>query len=315
MRILKQATIVLIVAAFVLISNSSFGRSSTILLLGDSLFPESIAYQPYTQKFYISSFNDGSIQTVNWEGNPFFIQPAGTDGRTSALGVKIDPSHERLWVIAPDAVYIYDLKTNTLLQKNVLTNIINVQSSLLNDLSLDQDGNAYITDSYNPYIFRIDGKTLQMSNWLDVSQTIPFGQQNGVAFNLNGIVITPNEKYLLTLKTNDGSLWKIDIAKRTISQVQLSEPVTFGDGITWQSGKELFVMRNFINKISRIEFSQDYNAGEVTDVTASGLDVPTSAVYTEGKLVVVNSQFDHNVTFGGDGVPILPFHLALVKPQ
>lgn len=311
----KQTIIVLIVATFVLISNSSFGQSSTIPLLGDSLFPESIAYQPYRQTFYVSSFNDGSIQTVDRKSNSVFIQPAGTDGRTSALGVKVDPKRERLWVIAPDAVYIYDLKTNTLKKKNVLTDIINVQSSLLNDLCLDKDGNAFITDSYNPYIFRVDGETLQMSNWLDVSQSIPFGQQNNVPFNLNGIVITPDGKYLLSVKTNDGSFWKIDIAEKTVSQVHLSELVTFGDGLTWQRGKKLFVIRNFINKISRIEFSQDFNAGEVTDVNASGLEVPTSAVYSEDKLVVVNSEFDHNPTFGGDGVPTLPFHLTFVKPQ
>ncbi|MCK9193155.1 MAG: hypothetical protein M0P19_04700 [Nevskia sp.] len=295
-------------------TSSAHKDRDTIPLLGSALFPESIDYRAARQTFYVTGFNDGSIQTVTRHGGQASIlQPSGTDGRTAALGIKVDAAHGRLWVLDPGAIYTYDLRTNRLLKKTKLSDVIPVPASLLNDLAIDRFGNAYVTDSTNPYIYRVDGKTLQARVWLDVSQTVPYGQQNGVPFNLNGIAITPNERYLVIAKTNDGTFWRVNLFNKAITAIQLPEALTFADGITWGDDGSLFVMRNFINTITKVKFSSDFAAGTATPVTATNIEVPTSAAYVNGNLYVVNSEFDHFPGFGGDGVANLPFTLSIVK--
>jgi len=293
-------------------SLSGAGRPvSSIPLQGSALFPESIDFRYATQTFYVTGFNDGSIQTVSRYGISSVLQPSGTDGRVAALGVKVDAQRGRLWVVDPGTIYTYDLRTNRLLKKTAITDVVSVSSSLINDLVIDRFGNAYVTDSTNAYIYRVDGRTLQASVWLDVSGTVPYGQQNGVPFNLNGIVLTPDQHYLIVGKTNDGSFWRIDTATKAIREISLPAPLTFADGITWGAGK-LYVMRNFINTISRVTFSSDYSSATIEAVAANNIEVPTAASFVGGQLYVVNSQFDHYPAFGGDGVPNPPFTLSVV---
>src|SRR6059036_3565707 len=66
-------------------------RPSRYVLPGDRVFPEGIAYQQGTGNFYVSSNNDGTIfrGNVRDELTSVFL-PAGSDGRTTATGLKVD---------------------------------------------------------------------------------------------------------------------------------------------------------------------------------------------------------------------------------
>lgn len=269
--------------------------ASHIPLLGQELYPEGIAVDQRTGRIYVGSAGDGSIQVVE-NGVAQMYQPAGTDGRTSALGVKVDEAHDRLLVVDGAAIYVYSIAKTQLLKKTTLSTILTVEQSALNDMAIDALGNVYITDSFNPYILKMNGSALDLEIFCDLTGEIPYGQQNGFPYNLNGILLSADQQQLITVKTNDGTLWKIDISSKDVKQIMLSEPVTKGDGLVWGPHHEVYIMRNYENKISRIDFNnlKEDRPALVETFTDEGLHTPTTAVYLANPiphLTIVNSQF------------------------
>lgn len=271
-------------------------RTETIPLLGQAVFTEGVAYSKKRDTYYIGSAVGGSIQAIDAKKKAKWIQQNGTDGRLKTLGLEVDDQRDRLWVVGNDAVYIYDLKTNLLLRKNSLSSLGNYETSFLNDLALIADGSAFISDSFSPNVFKVDGKTLEMSSFarlnIDSYKTL-----NNSPWNFNGVVVTPDEKDLIFAKTNDGSLWRMNITTKKIEALKLSEPVSFVDGLEWGLGGNLYIVRNFENKISKIKYSDTASRFEVVDleIDRSKLKIPTTAVFVDGKtpkLVVNNSQFE-----------------------
>lgn len=289
-------------------SLSSALLASTISLLGAQTYPEGVALDPRTRDLYVGSAGDGSIQILK-EGVASEFQAAGTDGRTGALGIKVDARRDRLWVAAGDAVYVYDISRNALLKKLPLADVVPVESSALNDIAITRDGTAYVTDSFNPNVLKIDGKSLEMTVFRNVGDVIPYGRQNDFPYNLNGIVLAPGGGSLVSVKTNEGTLWRVALTGDDIHEIRLEEPVTKGDGLVLV-GSVLYVIRNFENKISKIDLGQgkDDVARPVETFTPEGLQVPTTAAYLGGKaeaLAIVNSQFDKDV-------PVLPFNVLIL---
>ncbi|MGZ3688321.1 MAG: SMP-30/gluconolactonase/LRE family protein [Bdellovibrionota bacterium] len=282
---------------------------SSIALIGSGLYPESLAYRPSTQTLYVGGDGDGSIQTVSRDGKSALLQQPGTDGREGTLGVKIDEERDRLWVVDVKTVSIYTLSTNTLLRKAALSEAAQVAKPGLNDLAIDpKTGDAYITDSFNPSIYRVSGVSLALSKWRDVS-TVPFNEQDGVAYNLNGIVFSPDLKSLISVKTNDGTLWNIPLDGSEISQIPTTALLLRGDGLAWGKGQQLYVARNFVNKISVVDFSLERAIKPVMDLEVPGLGNPTGIAFVDGEspaIFVTNSQF------WADS-PVLPFTLSRVE--
>src|SRR5438552_3411885 len=149
----KGRTRITIAASFIAIAAlASFAlaaaaapRPSQYILPGDAVFPEGIAYQQGTGNFYVSSNQDGTIFRGNID-NPltsvFF--PAGSDGRTTATGLKVDDQGRLLIAGASSGkIFVYDTATGALLGQfsNGLT------TTFLNDIAITNDGAAYVTDS------------------------------------------------------------------------------------------------------------------------------------------------------------------------
>ncbi len=270
------------------------------------MHPEGIAFRAKTRTFYVGSAANGSIAVTTAEGQARLLQPAGTDGRSKTLGIQVDEKRGRLWLVDGVAVYVYGLEDNRLIRKVPLSSVAKVSESALNDLAIDARGNAYVTDSFNPHILKVDGQSLKLSVFRDVS-AIPFGKQNGMPYNLNGIVISADGRHLISVKTNDGTLWQIGLRDRKVSRISLSEPVTKGDGLAWGDQGALYVIRNFESQVSKI----DLESGRVTSVATEGFDIPTTAAFVAGsapELVVVNSQF-------GREKPSTPFTLTRLSLQ
>jgi sugar lactone lactonase YvrE len=287
-------------------AQSAGARETVIPLLGDNLFPEGIGYDQKTRTYYVGSAADGSIQAI-CNGIATWYQQSGTDGRTKALGIKVDSARDRIFIASGDGVYVYQLSQNLLLQKVLMAEVFNGATSALNDFAIDRAGNAYVTDSFNPHILQIDAQTLNFTVFADVS-AIPFGRQNDMPYNLNGLVISKDGRELIMVKTNDGSLWRLNLLSKKVDQIELAESVFQGDGLVWGHGSKLYIIRNFINRISFIDMNQ-VGPKTITDISTTTTLVPTTAVFTNGKkgrLTIVNSQF-------GSDAPKQPFHLTEIE--
>ena len=279
------------------------------VLPGSSVFPEGIAYDERTGLVFVSSTTDGTIfrgQSSDETLTPFLA--GGADGRTSATGLEVD-NEGHLFVAggATGQVFVYDELTGALLAR------LSGGSSptFINDIAVDRNGVGYVTDSQSPVIYRVvpngtGGYTLE--RWLTLTGT-PIVYTPG--FNLNGIVVSQNDKYLFTVQSNTGKIYRIEIATKEIVQVDVGGRVfPNADGL-WLQGNSLYVLQNQQETIDEIRLQQNQSRGTlVSQTTDPSFMYPTSLVGARGRLLVVNSQFDRR----GPGLtPTLPFTVSVVK--
>lgn len=280
-------------------------RPSSYTLPGNTVFPEGVAFQPATGNFFVSSTGDGTIFRAHVsEPTASVFLAGGGDGRMVAVGLEVDGS--RLY--AADGgpllggrcrVYVYDTGTRALLVR-LATEPLNC---FLNDVATTKTGDAFVTDSFRPVLWRIPANLGSIERWLDLTKT-PFQYQDG--FNANGIVATDDGTFLVVSQSNARKLFRIDLQTRQVLQITTDEPVG-GDGLVLQ-GRTLYAVEN--NQIVKVELSDDLTSGIVVSRTSdSSFNSPTTNAIARGRMLVVNSQF--GARFSGQP-PVLPFTVSSI---
>lgn len=250
---------------------------------------EGIGYDQQRETFYVSGVNDGGrIYRGRLDEKALEVWlPGGADGRTTARGIDVDdmgrvfiaggPSG-RLWVVSPGGATLASLTTPA--------------GTFLNDVWVAPDGAAYFTDSNQPRIWRVaqgTGGTWQATLWLDASATIPVVLPG---FNLGGIVATPNGRYLLVAQGTTGRLWRIDLATKEVTPVDLgTASLVNADGIVLR-GHKMWVVQNFARQISELRLAGDWASARLVSVTPTPANRTfTTAKLARGRLLIVDSQF------------------------
>ncbi|MBE2221272.1 MAG: hypothetical protein IAF02_07015, partial [Anaerolineae bacterium] len=90
---------------------TDIGDGRLFIIPGDAVFPEGVSYDEATGKFYIGSTTDGTLYVgdVNGDLEMTVFSEAGADGRTTAVGTKVD-DEGRLWVAGGGTgqLFVYD---------------------------------------------------------------------------------------------------------------------------------------------------------------------------------------------------------------
>ena len=287
----------------------------TFAIPGDAVFPEGVASDPRTGFFYVSSSADGTIFRGR-EGRDTMevFLPGGADGRTSATGLKVD--HQgRLYVsgAATGQMWVYDTRTRGLI-RHFDTGLR--ANTFINDVTVTPNGDAFFTDSVTPVLYRVPAAAVRHPS-AEVAAPERFLDFTGTAveyqpgFNLNGIWTAPGGRRLVTVQSNTGKLFRIDVAGRGVAEIPVAGgPLTNGDGILLD-GSKLFVARNANQLIVTVALDPRLREGRVVaEFTDPALHTPTTLALTaEARMLVVNSQFDRR---GPGLVPDLPFTVASV---
>ena len=188
-----------------------------------AVHPEGIQYDELNKRFIVSSRTKGVISTVRDDST--FTQLADDPRLISTIGVNLDAGRNRVLVAVSDngantartsaatlrkraAVAIFNATSGALLNYVDLGGIAGAATfpnHFANDIAVDAAGNAYVTDSNAPIIYKVDPQGVA-SVFLTSAQF-----DAGTAFGLNGIVYHP-DGYLLVAKTNTGMLYKVPIA-------------------------------------------------------------------------------------------------------
>jgi len=129
------------------------------------------------------------------------------------------------------ALGIYDLASGRRLHLVELGSLLPDARHFANDVAVDADGNAYITDSLSPVIYRVtpDGKAS-----IFVRDTLLGGR----GFGMNGIDYDPRG-FLLVAMDQQRALYRIPIAAPdSLARVQLGEPLA-ADGMVLRPGGQL----------------------------------------------------------------------------
>jgi len=289
-------------------SNSIQAQQAQIdryILPGDKVFPEGIAYQESTGDFYVSNTTDGTIYKGNIARPEAEVWlPGATEGLTGTRGMKVS-SDNRLYVSAgPQAmIFVFDTTNKQLVAKFPT----GVQPSFVNDVSLAPDGAAYFTDSNSPRLYKVSADAqgkLSMEDWLNVSPTIVYTQ----GFNLGGIDVSDDGKYIIVAQGNTGKIYRIEVASKSITEINLGgQAMTGADGILLD-GQTLYIARNSAGLLVTIAMSNDMASGTVvSSATDPSFGFPTTLAKAGNRLLVVNSQFDKRAT-----APVLPFTISSI---
>ncbi|MEU5011206.1 superoxide dismutase [Streptomyces sp. NPDC021749] len=288
-------------------------------LPGDRVYPEGIAADPVSGDIYVGSYTTGAVYkaTPGHRTAEVFL-PAGTDGRTTANGLKVDRAG-RLWVTDSTAgVAVYDLRSRALIARFDVTG---PAKSFVNDLALTPDGTAYLTDSYRSVLYRVTprqlaraathGRRADLTAAYDLTGAL--GPRPAGAVTLNGIAADRSGRSLLTVDMTAGTLYRVDLRSGAVRRVALhGGNVLHGDGLELR-GNTLWVVHNVTNTISRWHvFDDGASARLERKVTDAALQIPTTLVRSHGRTLVVRSQFDKGGPMGS-GTPQIPFTVAVVS--
>ena len=277
----------------------------------DAVFPEGVATDRH-QHFYVGSTTDGTIYRGSLRGStatPFL--PGGVDGRTSAIGMKV--FRGRLYVAggATGKVFVYDLSTKALVGSFAVPA---GGGTFLNDIAIGPDGSAYVTDSVRPMLYRIapDGyatsgvATLQV--FRDFTGTV---LQYQPGFNVNGIVVTRNNRWIVLTQSNTGLLFRVAVDGGAVSSIDLGGATVSGDGLVLR-GRILYAIerQGSIGYVVTLRLSGQLITGRVLSRTTDPtFDDPTTAAIVRGRMLVVNSQFGVQAT----GQTPDPFTVSSIK--
>lgn len=321
----RWSSAVLTVAAGLALAGCSGAEPSTATrvdtafeLPGERVYPEGIAVDERTGAFYIGSFADGTVyRATSGADRAEVFLAAGTDGRHTANGVRVDPAG-RLWVIDSTAgVSVYDIDSRRLLAR---FDVAGSGDRFVNDIALGADGTAYLTDSRRHRVYRItpgdltramdgDGHGLLDSSFDLASALEP---HDPAAYTLNGIVADPGGGYLLTVDSTGGDLYRIDLTPNStspITKVVLNGgELTLGDGLELRDGT-LWAAHNTGDTVTRWTLSADGStATRTAEYHDQTLDTPTTLVHDSERTLVVASQFDKGGPLG-PGAPTPPFRV------
>ncbi|KHD76624.1 superoxide dismutase [Actinoplanes utahensis] len=247
--------------------------------------PEGIAIgaKPYA---YFGSRADGDIYRVDLRtgaGATFSEGPG-----TASLGLKVDDG--RLFVAggAGGDARIIDLRTGAVLKSYPLRPP--ADGPFINDVIVTRDA-AWFTDSRSLTLFKLPlGRHGRLpAAAVAVPLTGDIALQTGN--NANGITTTPDGRGLIIVQSNTGYLFRVSPSGVT-SRIDIGdETVVNGDGL-WRRGRDLYVVQNRLNVITKIELNRRGTTGEVISRTGNpAFDVPTTIAEYHKRFYLPNARF------------------------
>lgn len=274
-------------------------------LPGEAVFPESVGVDSRSGSAYVGSLADGTIYRLGRDGEVDVISAAGSEERRSVAGVKLD-AEGRLWAAGgyEGTLDVYEAESFELLARHD----VGERPSCVNDIAFDQTGNAYVTDSLVPALFRVTRDLGALERWVDLSAAgVPWPD----GLNLNGIVLTPDGGHLVACQTNLGRFWRVGLDEGRVDEVALEGgPLKHCDGLAID-GSTVYAAINALGEIAVIELAADGSSGRVRRrMRSEAFAFPTAVGIDAGRLLVVNGQLDQ---MGGS--PRLPFTVTAVPNE
>lgn len=276
------------------------GRSQVVFKLPEKdLITESVAYDPKAAAFFVSSVHKRKIVRVDKSGacKDFATSQAGL---WSVLGMKVDAARGILWAcsaVVPEmqgykkedegrsGVFKFEIKTGQLIKSYIISN--QPQAHVFGDLTISASGDAYISDSVSPAIYRI----AHAKDELELFMT------SDLFRSPQGLTFSTDEKHLFVADYSVGIL-KVDLSAKRAVKIAAPENVAFTtiDGMYFYKNS-LLAIQNGINpqRVVRFFLNQNYERIERAGVIAANhpmFNEPTLGVLVRDTFYyIANSQW------------------------
>jgi hypothetical protein len=277
---------------------AAYAQPSEIVFKAPGLYPESLTYYAPAQKFYLGSMKFGKVGTVDMTGN---YQTVSDDpGLISTLGVAQDAPRKRLLVCISDLglsgrtspatvnktarLAVFDIESGQLIRIVDLVKSVPGRH-LANDVVADSDGNAYVTDSWGPYVYRVTPEG-EASVFVHDRR---FGAKEGKV-GLDGIAYSP-EGYIIVNHYDRGLLYRIDLKTRKVTLVRVRLRMPGADGMFFDAQGRLYVVQNHLatpkghNAVTLLESKNHWRSAKVVTnrqfpaTQVQGVIMPDGTVY------------------------------------
>jgi sugar lactone lactonase YvrE len=191
---------------------------TAIVIEHHNLFPEGLEYDEGSERFLLGSLTEGTIHQVADDGRlgPFIED----DEFLMTAGIEIDHVNNRL-LVAHFSRYerqgmlgSYDLETGQRIFMVDLSDLHPNAKIVANDVAVDTNGIAYVTDTDAPVIYRVD---------MEGKASVFIEDESFVS--LNGIVAHPDGYLILGASPN--LLLKIPLQEPEVIQVELADDIEF----------------------------------------------------------------------------------------
>lgn len=201
--------------------------SDTLAIITErDLIPEGTAYDPTTNRVFVSSMYKRKIVAIEPGGRYFDFIESGKDDLWSPLGMEVDSSSRKLWVVSTKGkpiptypvisddrwsskLYCYDL-TSGKLNKAYSVNPKVTGEYGFNDLTVSGTGDVYITESLTSRLFVLEYGSDYIEEFL---------KPDGYTF-LNGITLSPDNHYAF-VSSSEGII-RIDLNSKDLTELKYS---------------------------------------------------------------------------------------------
>jgi sugar lactone lactonase YvrE len=252
----------------------------------ENLYPEGLAYDPVYQRFFVSSTQSSLIHAVEFDGSlSVFVD----DERiTASFGLEVDTINERLLVNTGNRVNasflgIYALETGENLYFVDLKALAPESRALTlpNDVTLDAEGNAYVTDSFAGFIYKVDSEG-NGSIFLDSPL---FKRQ----WALNGISYQAEGDFLIAVLGTD--LIKIPLSSpNDFTVIETGDSIAGQDGLAFIDERTLVVSSFTTGRVYRFESDDAFVTASLTGTALIGAVSPSSLATVDSFVYVLHSQ-------------------------
>jgi hypothetical protein len=301
-----------------------FGSAQPAFTLPDSAFlPEGIAFDPRTQRFFLSSIRTGSILAYAPDGGGFReLVPAGRDGQWAMLALAVDTASRTLWATTAalplygayqaadsgrSAVLAYDLDSGTLRRRFDAPAGGRHQ---LGDLTVAPSGDVYVSDADEGAVYRIERGSAELEPFATDGLVSP----QGLAVSSDGrrVLVADHVRGLASIERESGEVTWMEVADSTA--------VSGIDGLV-RVGHALVAVQNGVAPRRVVELRMDDGETRITGWRAleSGtplLTEPTHAVLVGGEVFfVADSGWDRLNADGTlrPGMVLEPAHVLRVR--
>ena len=167
----------------------------------------------------------------------------------------------------------------------------------INDCLVTRTG-VYCTDSFNPILYKLVLENGGRLSSTPVVEVIPMsGFEMVPGFNANGLVGDFDGKQLVIVNIATGVLYRVDTASGEASTIAIEgaeQLFVDGDGL-YLSGRTLYIMQNFSDKIAVVQLSGDLSRGEfIKNIPGEGefnpLNVATTIIGFGNSLYAINTN-------------------------
>lgn len=298
-------------------------------------YPEGVAWHATKQAFVVSSLRHGTIGLVDLQGNyrvlsddPSLISTSGVvvdvaRGRILVTNSDVGVSHKSTELTKFRTAQVVELDMDSGQIRHIYDFAhLSQGATLSNDLTFDKAGNIYVTDSFQPQIYKVNQADKSVSVLVRDVRLRPNqeSEATGLLPNLNGIVYHV-DGYLLAGDYVQGKLWKIPLANPTaLQEVKLPNRLKGPDGLVMIDNNTIALIQTALNGdvmnsyVSYLRTTDNWQSATVmTERRIDGINGLTTGTLKEGVLWAVNSHYPN--LFGNDNADeLIQFELMSVTP-